>query len=117
MLMADKIYVILKTSIGNKSLQDFKLRNLHYPEYKHAKIEIITKKMLLIIQKIETQISVNFHIAKKKQNLIEFTPDIKLNRALISMTKTNVCLEINVNIRMTEQYLTPIFWFTRISYN
>ena len=50
----------------------------------------------------------NIHIAKKKQNLIEFTQDIKLNRALISMTKMNACLGINVNIRMTEQYLTQI---------
>ncbi len=49
MLMADQIYDILKTSIGNKSLKDLKLRNLHYPEYRHAKIEIITKTVFLII--------------------------------------------------------------------
>ena len=59
----------------------------------------------------------NFHIVKKKQNLIEYIEDIKRNLALISMTKISANLEVNVNIRMTEQYLTPIFWFTRISYN
>ena len=50
----------------------------------------------------------NIHIAKKKQNLIEFTQDIKLNLALISINKIIACMEMNVNICMMEQYIIQI---------
>lgn len=59
----DKTYEI---SIDTSNLKDSTIRTFNHPEYKHAKIEIITKNTQEIIQKIYNQINANLHIANRK---------------------------------------------------